>query len=116
MVEIVSLVLNLVLSGGLIVTLATLKSIKKKAHIESEQEQFNLSKSYIDEFKANIVEPLKEEINEYKKELANLRREIKRLRKAFKRAEACKHFAVCPVRHELLKPTEDYDIREPPAT
>lgn len=116
MVEIVSLVLNLILSGGLIVTLATLKSTRKKARIESDQEQFNLSKSYIDEFKANIVDPLKAEINEYKKELANLRREIKRLRKALKKAENCKYNTICPVRNELFSTAEDYDIREPPAT
>ncbi|MFR9545347.1 MAG: hypothetical protein SNJ29_07190 [Rikenellaceae bacterium] len=43
-----------------------------------------------------VVEPLKKEFNA-------LRREMARFRKAFGKGNDCKHFALCPIRLELLR-------------
>lgn len=103
MVEIISVLLNVVLGGGLIATLATLKSTRKKAEAESEQKYLDLSKSYVEAFRENIVKPLEENIDEYKKEVAGLRREVARFRKAIEKAKSCEYNDVCPVRNELQK-------------
>lgn len=103
MVEIISILLNLVLGGGLIVTLSTLKSTREKADAESKQKYLDLSKSYVDAFQENIVKPLEENIDEYKKEVAGLRREVARFRKAIEKAKSCDYDDVCPVRLELQK-------------
>ena len=42
MFEIISLIANLVLSGGLIVTLVTIKSVRKKGNIEASQADMEL--------------------------------------------------------------------------
>ncbi|MFI3322094.1 MAG: hypothetical protein R3Y50_06170 [Rikenellaceae bacterium] len=43
-----------------------------------------------------VVEPLKKELNA-------IRREMARFRKAFKEGNNCKHFALCPILHELQR-------------
>lgn len=103
MVEIISILLNLVLGGGLIVTLSTLKSTREKADAESKQKYLDLSKSYVEAFQENIVKPLEENIDEYKKEVAGLRREVAKFRKAIEKAKTCEYNDVCPVRNELQK-------------
>ena len=111
MVEIISILLNLVLSGGLIVTLSTLKSTREKADAESKQKYLDLSKSYVEAFQENIVKPLEENIDEYKKEVAGLRREVARFRKAIEKAKSCDYSDVCPVRNELQK-CEDREAKQ----
>ena len=64
MFEIISLIAFLVLSGGLIVTLVTIKSVRKKGNIAASQADMELSKSYVDEFTKNIVEPMKDKVND----------------------------------------------------
>lgn len=82
MFEIISLIANLVLSGGLIVTLVTIKSVRKKGNIEASQADMELSKSYVDEFTKNIVEPMKDKVNDLDRVASGLKREMARLRKA----------------------------------
>ena len=74
MFEIISLIANLVLSGGLIVTLVTIKSVRKKGNIEASQADMELSKSYVDEFTKNIVEPMKDKENDLERVASGLKR------------------------------------------
>lgn len=112
MVEIISILLNLVLSGGLIVTLSTLKSTREKADAESKQKYLDLSKSYVEAFQENIVKPLEENIDEYKKEVASLRREVAKFRKAIEKAKSCEYNDVCPVRNELQRCEDNETTRQ----
>ena len=45
--ETISTIANLVLGGGLVVSLATLRSTRRKARAESESEYMELSKVYV---------------------------------------------------------------------
>lgn len=76
MFEIISLIANLVLSGGLIVTLVTIKSVRKKGDIEASQADMELSKSYVDEYTKNIVEPMKDKVNDLERVASGLKREM----------------------------------------
>jgi peptidoglycan hydrolase CwlO-like protein len=111
--QIASLVLNLVLGGTLIVTIATLKSTVKKAEAEAEkakaevekmkaevaQMKADYEKSVMKTFQEYIVEPLKVEIK-------RLNRNINGLQKAIKQANSCPHSDACPVLDELQKQSE----------
>jgi hypothetical protein len=94
--EWVSLILNVVFGGGLLVTVFTLRAQSKKAsaeaaavEIENDEKASKLLMDY-------IVEPLKKEIN-------GLRREIRLLRKAMDKIVDCPYADDCPVRDELRK-------------
>ena len=89
MFEIISLIANLVLSGGLIVTLVTIKSVRKKGNIAASQADMEQSKSYVDEFTKNIVEPMKDKVNDLERVASGLKREMARLRKAINKANSC---------------------------
>lgn len=101
--EVISSLINLLLGGGLLATLATLKATRRKADAESQEKYMELSKLYVDEFQANIAAPLREAVNESKKETASLKRETARLRKVIEKSKACIYSDDCPVRHELHK-------------
>lgn len=112
--QIVSLVLNLVLSGTLIVTIATLKATVRKAEAEAEKAKAEVEKmrAEVEQMKADneksvmktfqefIVEPLKVEIK-------RLNRNINGLQKAIKQANSCPHSDDCPVLDELQKQSDD---------
>lgn len=66
----------------------------KELDIRNRQEEMNLSKTYVDEFKENIAKPLQNEIK-------GLRRDVKNLQKAIKQANSCPHSDDCPVLDEL---------------
>ena len=66
----------------------------KELDIRNRQEEMNLSKTYVDEFKENIAKPLQTEIK-------GLRRDVKNLQKAIKQANSCPHSDDCPVLDEL---------------
>lgn len=112
MVEIISILLNLVLGGGLIVTLSTLKSTREKADAESKQKYLDLSKSYVEAFQENIVKPLERKIDEYKKEITGLRREVKGLKNAVEKANNCDYSDVCPVHNELQRCEDNEATRQ----
>ena len=90
----VSTLLNLLLSGGLIVTLVTLKSIQKKAKEEAESVALDNEKKLSEMIKEYFVEPLK-------KEITSLRRTVSRLTRAIDRIPSCPHSADCPVKDSL---------------
>lgn len=66
----------------------------KELDIRNQQEEMNLSKAYVNEFKENIAKPLQTEIK-------GLRRDVKNLQKAIKQANNCPHSDDCPVLDEL---------------
>ena len=65
-----------------------------KAQAEANSEDFQLSKQYVDEFKANIYEPLAEE--------------LQKLRTAIEKVSDCPYYGQCPVVHQLHQ-REDSD-------
>lgn len=98
---------NLVLGGGLMATIAaiiTLQSTVKKAKAEAEKALAEAETVRIDNTEKatrvlieNIVNPLKEELNETRKDLNATKREMARLRKAIDDANSCKYSDDCPV-------------------
>lgn len=105
--QIVSLVLNLVLGGTLIVTVATLKATVKKAeaeaakaHAEVERMKTENDRSAMSTFQEFIVDPLT-------KQIKRLNRNIDGLQKAIRQANSCPHSDNCPVLDEVQKQSDD---------
>lgn len=73
--------------------------------VENHQKEMDLAKSYVDEFKENIVEPLR-------KEVSGLRRDVKNLRNAIQKINDCPHADGCPVYDELQKQQERERVGE----
>jgi len=105
--EVISLLINVVLSGGLIVTLVTIRSTRKKAQTEEKQAEMDLSKTYVEEFNKNIVKPLNDKVEELSNETTGLKRELSRFRKAIEKSKNCPYVASCPVERELQKSPKD---------
>lgn len=114
----VSEILNLLLGGGLVATLAGLLSLRatlreavakaEAAQASAETVKITNTESATRILVSNIVEPLKtelhatrEELSSYKKEMARLlsaqKRELARLRKAIEGANSCDYRDWCPV-------------------
>ena len=62
---------------------------------DHRQKDMELGKMYVDEFRSNIADPLRQEVLE-------LRNEIDQLRNAIQRIADCPHSGTCPVREQLL--------------
>ena len=62
---------------------------------DNRQKDMELGKMYVDEFRSNIADPLRQEVLE-------LRNEIDQLRNAIQRIADCPHSGTCPVREQLL--------------
>lgn len=67
---------------------------------DNRQKDMNLGKMYVDEFRSNIAEPLRQEVLE-------LRDQIDQLRNAIQKIDACAHRASCPVINELQHQSQD---------
>ena len=119
-------IINLVLGGGLVATIAaivTLKSTVRKAKAEAEKAEVEAETVRIDNTEKatrvlieNIVNPLKEELNETRKDLNATKREMARLRKAIDDANSCRYSDDCPVLHRMRieqKKREPGDSHEP---
>jgi hypothetical protein len=119
-------IINLVLGGGLVATIAaiiTLKSTVRKAKAEAEKATAEAETVRIDNTEKatrvlieNIVNPLKEELNETRKDLNATKREMARLRKAIDDANSCRYSDDCPVLHRMRveqKKREPGDLHEP---
>ena len=117
---------NLVLGGGLMATIAaiiTLQSTVKKAKAEAEKALAEAETVRIDNTEKatrvlieNIVNPLKEELNETRKDLNATKREMARLRKAIDDANSCKYSDDCPVLKRMRidsKERKHGDVGEP---
>ena len=62
---------------------------------DNRQKDMELVKMYVDEFRSNIADPLRQEVLE-------LRNAIDQLRNAIQRIADCPHSGTCPVRLQLL--------------
>lgn len=114
-------ILNIILGGGFIGTLVTLRSTARKAKAEAVKAEADAETVRIDNAEHatrilvdNIVKPLKDEFNETKeelvetkKELARNTREMARLRKALDGANSCEHRDGCPVLDRLREQPKD---------
>ena len=66
---------------------------------DNRQKDMELGKMYVDEFRSNIADPLRQEVLE-------LRNEIDQLRNAIQRIDRCPHRDTCPVYDELRKQSQ----------
>lgn len=98
--EIVSIILNLLLGGGFIVTIVTLKSQRRKANAEARNKELENEEKSAEILLTHIVEPLKKEINA-------LRKEIRKLSNAVSKTKNCKFVDDCPVVGELQNHPDD---------
>lgn len=99
-IDIVSVVLNLLLGGGLIVTLTTLKSARKQA----EEQAKGVSLDNDTKASQTLIEYV---VNPLKMEMKTLRREITRFRKAVETIPTCKYADDCPVDKSLHTDEEE---------
>ena len=95
----VSVILNLLLTGSNIVTLVTLRSQRAKAHEEAKSLALDNDKKVSDMVNEYFVEPLK-------KEITSLRRQVSRLTRAIEKIQSCPRSADCPVKDELDETVE----------
>lgn len=96
----ISSVLNLLLGGGLVVTLVTLRSQKAKAEEEAKGLALDNDKKVSEMVNEYFVEPLK-------KDITSLRRQVSRLTRAIEKIPSCPHSADCPVKEELNANAEE---------
>ena len=99
--QLLSLILNAVLSVGFITAVATLRSTRRKAREEARRAAIENDKSLMDSFNQYIVEPLKKEVNA-------LRKDVRRFARAVEKINDCPHAADCPVRNELQNSKDDH--------
>ena len=95
--------MNIILSGGLVGTVATIGSMR--ATVRKAKATRILME--------NIVKPLKDEFCETKKELARNTREMARLRKAIDTAGNCPHRDDCPVLDRLRESPKEHEPGSP---
>lgn len=112
-------ILSVVLGGslvGAIISIVTIRSALKKARAEAEKALAEADTVKITNTEQatriliqNIVEPLKEELNETRKDLNATKREMARLRKAIDDANSCKYSADCPVLQRMRVTPKERD-------
>ena len=110
-------ILNVVLGGslvGAIISIVTIRSALKKAKAEAEKALAESDTVKITNTEQatriliqNIVEPLKEELNETRKDLNSTKREMARLRKAIDDANSCRYSDECPVLKRMRYPQKE---------
>lgn len=113
----VPVILNYVLGGGLLATLAGLLTLKAsvkraladadKAHAEAETVHITNTEQATRILIQNIVEPLRKELHETRRDLNATKREMARLRKAIGDANRCDYRDDCPVLHRLRREKGD---------
>ena len=91
---VISSVLNLLLGGGLLVTIVTLRSQKAKAEEEAKGLALDNDKKVSEMVNEYFVEPLK-------KDITSLRKQVSRLSRAIEKIPSCPHSADCPVKDSL---------------
>ncbi|MDD4395887.1 MAG: hypothetical protein PHQ33_08380 [Bacteroidales bacterium] len=107
----------MLLGGGLLVTVITIRSIRKKAQAEADQARLMAKKTAIDNetaamenFQKYIVDPLKAEVEALRKAVASYKREMSRFRKAIEQIGECEYKDNCPVKNELKKDNDDEKV------
>lgn len=114
-----SQILNVVLGGslvGAIISIVTIRSALKKARAEAEKALAESDTVKITNTEQatrilveNIVEPLKQELNETRKDLSATKREMARLRKAIDDANSCRYSDECPVLDRMRRTSKEPD-------
>lgn len=97
---ILSIVLNALFGGGLLLTLLTLRAYRSKASAESKSAELAADQTALQQFQEYVVNPLK-------KEVSSLRSEVRRFRKALDRIQDCEYRDRCPVAEHLKKEADD---------
>lgn len=115
-------ILNVILGGslaGAIISIVTIRAALKKAKAEAEKALAESDTVKITNTEQatrilieNIVEPLKEELNETRKDLNATKREMARLRKAIDDANSCRYSDDCPVLGRLRVEQKKRDARD----
>lgn len=116
-------ILNFVLGGsliGAIISILSIRSTLKKVRGEAEQALAAADTVKITNTEhatrilvENIVQPLKEELNETRKELSSLKRVVASLRKAIEGANSCSYHDDCPVLERLRKSPGEGELPSP---
>ena len=113
--------LTLIAGGGWLFDKKRHRQEVESIKADNKKKDMELSKMYVDEFKENIAEPLRQEIEQrrtevselrkenasLRRETGGLRREIKQLKDAIQKIYDCPHAADCPVYDELQKQQND---------
>lgn len=112
-------ILNILLSGGLVGTVAAIGSLRatvRKAKAEASKAEADAETVRVDNadhatrlLVENIVKPLKDELNATRKDLQATKREMARLRKSIDSANSCKHRDECPVLYGLREQPKERD-------
>lgn len=107
-IEVIRIAFEALLGGGLIKTLLSLKTLKKKEAAEVKKvqaESTNLGLDNADKaahiLMTRLVEPLEERISTFEEQVKQLNDEIGKLRKAIQRGYSCKYRRDCPIIHKL---------------
>jgi len=101
MIQIISLILNALLTSGMIVTLFTIRATRKKATAEASSAEIDNAQKLVNDFDTFIVKPLKSQVDE-------LRMSVQNLQMAIRQISFCPHRDSCPVvdkLDELQNPT-----------
>lgn len=120
--QILSLILNAVLSVGFITAVATLRSTRRKAREEARRAAIENDKSLMDSFNQYILNPVLKEMEVLRGERERSRehdlkmqklyektnRKLDRLARAIEKIPSCPHAADCPVRNELQNSKDDH--------
>lgn len=111
-------ILTWIFGGSAIAALSsivTLGAVRKEAQGKAEQAHADADAVKITNTEnatrilvENIVEPLKQELNETRRELSSFKREVVRLRKAIDAANSCNYSDDCPVLHELRDSSKEH--------
>ncbi|QFQ11569.1 hypothetical protein C7Y71_008590 [Pseudoprevotella muciniphila] len=121
-----SQILNWLLGGSLVgalISIVTIRSALKKARAEAERAIAESDTVKITNTEQatriliqNIVEPLKQELNETRKELSSLKREVARFRKAVDSANSCRYSDDCPVLERMRDTPKERSSVKPRAS
>lgn len=98
--EVLSFILNVLLTGGL-VTLLTMRSIRRKSMSEAKRVDIDNETAAMENFQKYIVDPLKKEVEDLRKAVTSYKREMAKFRKAIEAIGDCEYKDNCPVKNEL---------------
>lgn len=113
-------ILNWVLGGGMVAAITAVVTMRaavvranadaERAKAESDSVKITNTENATRVLIENIVEPLKQELNETRKELNSLRREVARFRKAIDGANSCDYRDGCPVLERMRERQESGEV------
>lgn len=95
-------ILNVLASGSLIATIATLRYKRKTAAQEAKTLEIDNANRLVSDFETHIANPLKTEVNELRKTTRSLQRAINKI-------SDCPAANNCPVRLELQNNQDSHD-------